>query len=296
MQTVLITGANGFIGSYLAQNLLGKNYKVVATGRGGNRLTLEHPHFLYEPLDFTNEESVKAVFKKHQPHIVVHSGALSKPDECELNKEAAFLTNVTGTLYLLQAAEKIKSYFLYLSTDFVFEGNRLDYKEEDAPQPVNYYGRTKVLAEEEVKKYSHGWSIIRTILVYGHPQSGRQNLLTMVAQALEAGKELKIVADQTRMPTYVEDLTGAMTTIIEKKKEGIFHLSGQDVMTPYEIACAVADYLGLDKSFIHRVTAESFKEPARRPPTTGFDLAKAQRQLNYLPTTFTEGLKKTFAD
>src|SRR6476469_4891213 len=104
MQTVLITGANGFVGHYLTLRLLKKNYRVIATGKGTNRLPFSHKQLTYETLDFTSEENIKAVFEKYRPDVVVHSGAISKPDECETNKREAFLTNVSSTLYLLQQA------------------------------------------------------------------------------------------------------------------------------------------------------------------------------------------------
>jgi len=296
MQTILITGANGFVGHYLTQQLINENYRVVATGKGPGRFDIKNKNFLYETMDFTNEESVKAVFQQYKPAIVVHLGAMSKPDDCELNKESAFLTNVTGTLYCLQQAQSFKSFFIFLSSDFVFSGTKLNYKEDDKPNPVNYYGQTKLLAEQEVKKYAGGWSIVRTILVYGHPKSGRQNILTNVASALKKGEALNIVDDQTRTPTYVEDLVSAIATIVKKKSTGIFHISGEDILTPYQMACAVADYLHLDSKKINKVTAGIFKEPAKRPPTTGFDLTKAKNELDYKPTSFKKGLQKTFED
>lgn len=294
MQTVLITGANGFIGHYLADQLLQKGCKVIATNRGANRLPFGHTNFIYETLDFTQAEAVAKIMEQYMPQIVVHAGALSKPDECEQNKEGAFLVNVTGTQHLLQAAQKCKSFFVYLSTDFVFEGTNLQYEEKDALDPVNYYGETKKEAEAEVQAYPFGWSIVRTILVYGHPRGGRHNLLTMVAKGLQEGRTLKIVDDQIRTPTYVEDLVNGIVTIIEKGASGIFHLSGRDVVTPYQMALEVAEYLGLEKKGIQKVTADSFNEPARRPRTTGFNLSKAEKELGYQPISFSEGLRKTF--
>src|SRR5215218_1234852 len=173
MKTVLITGANGFVACYLIRTLLQKPYSIVATGKGPSRLPFSNSKLVYETLDFTNEEAVTAVFKKHKPDIVVHAGAMSKPDECELNRDAAFQTNVHGTEYLLQSAAEYQSYFLFVSTDFVFEGKSLHYSESDALGPVNYYGETKKLAEAAVQKYAFDWSIVRTILVYGKPISGR---------------------------------------------------------------------------------------------------------------------------
>ena len=294
MQTVLVTGANGFIGHYLVELLLQKGFNVIATNRGANRLPFDHPHFTYEAMDFTQPEEVEKAMTRYQPQVVVHGGALSKPDECELNKETADTINVAGTQYLLAAAQKAKSFFMYLSTDFVFEGTNLQYIEEDTLAPVNYYGETKKRAEAAVQAYPFGWSIVRTILVYGHPRGGRNNILTMVASGFQKGRTLKIVDDQVRTPTYVEDLVKGMVTIIEKGTTGIFHLSGKDVTTPYQMALAVADYLGLDKEGIQKVTADSFNEPARRPRTTGFNLSKAESQLGYQPISFAEGLKKTF--
>lgn len=228
--------------------------------------------------------------------MVVHAGAMSKPDDCELQQDLAKLTNLTGTEFLLQAAAQYKSYFLFVSTDFVFEGKSLHYKEGDALAPVNYYGVTKKLAEEAVQNYPFEWSIVRTILVYGRPMSGRQNILTVVANALQKGEPLRIFSDQTRTPTYVEDLSRALVTMLENKSTGIFHISGEDVITPYHMACAVATHLGYDPDTIEDVTVATFQQPALRPPITGFDLTKAITKLNYKPTSFTEGLRKTFEE
>src|SRR5919199_4571779 len=164
MPTILITGANGFVGYYLTLQLLQQSYKVIATGKGENRLPFTDANFVYESLDFTDEENIKAVFEKYRPDVVIHGGAISKPDECELHKEKAYLINVTGTELLLQQATVYQSFFVFISTDFVFSGEEKRYKEEDATGPVNYYGQTKVLAEAAVRQYPHDWSIVRTVL------------------------------------------------------------------------------------------------------------------------------------
>ena len=294
MLKVLVTGANGFLGYYLAEQLLSKNYFVIATGKGACRLPFRSQNFIYETMDFTNADGVKQIFEKHRPAVIVHSGAMSKPDECELNKEAAFLTNVTGTLHLLNQAALLKSFFIFLSTDFIFSGEKGMYKEDDEAQPVNYYGQTKLLAENEVKKYSGDWSIVRTVLVYGRPYLNRQNILTGVAAALQKGENLKIFNDQLRTPTYVEDLAGSIIQIIEKKVKGIYHISGEDVRTPFEMCIDLANHLHLDVSLITEVTENDFQQPARRPLKTGFDISKAKRELNYQPVSFAEGLKRTF--
>lgn len=295
MQTVLITGINGFVAQNLAEALLENGYKVVGMGRGHSRVEFSHSNFIYESVDFTNKDKVDTALKQYKPDVVVHSGAVSKPDECELDQPTAYNINVGGTKNLLKAAVVHQSFFIYLSTDFVFSGNEGFYKEDDEHSPVNYYGQTKLLGEEEVKLYPHEWSIVRTILVYGKPRGGKGNIMTMVADSLSAKKTLRMFEDQERTPTYVEDLVNGIVKIIERKATGIYHISGEDKITIHDIAIAVAEHLGLDRTLISPATEHSFQQPARRPPKTAFDLRKAKTILSYQPTSFSDGLKKTFS-
>jgi dTDP-4-dehydrorhamnose reductase len=292
---ILITGANGFLGYYLVQQLLDKNFSVIATGKGECRLPFtDRQNFSYVEMDFTDPFSVHDIFETTKPDIVVHAGAMSKPDECEMNQMKAYLVNVEGTVQLLINAEELKSFFVFISTDFVFDGDAGMYKEEDATRPVNYYGRTKLEAEEAVKEYEQDWAIVRTVLVYGKNHTGRANILSVVKEKLEKGEEYNVVNDQQRTPTYVEDLASGIVAIIEKKATGIFHISGKDILTPYQMAIQTADYLKLDKSLIKKVTAAEFSQAARRPAKTGFIIDKARNELGFEPLSFEEGLKKTF--
>jgi dTDP-4-dehydrorhamnose reductase len=292
---ILITGANGFLGYYLVEQLLNKNCQIIATGKGSCRLPFfSNTNFQYEEMDFTDPFNVHDVFEKTKPEVVIHTGAMSKPDECEMNQMKAYLVNVEGTVQLLINAEELKCFFIFLSTDFVFDGEIGMYKEDDAPRPVNYYGRTKLEAEEAVKEYEFGWAIVRTVLVYGQNHSGHNNILKIVKEKLERGEEYNVVDDQLRTPTYVEDLAKGIVSIIEKKATGFFHLSGKDILTPYQMALKTAEYLKLDSSVLNKVTAASFSQPARRPLKTGFIIDKARKELGYEPISFEEGLKRTF--
>jgi dTDP-4-dehydrorhamnose reductase len=292
---ILITGANGFLGYYLARQLLQKGNEVIATGKGHCRLPFSgDAGFSYCEMDFTDASAVRDVLAKMAPEVVIHAGAMSKPDECELNREEAYKVNVEATLTLLNESAKLRSYFLFVSTDFVFDGHSGMYKEDDPPAPVNFYGQTKADAEKAVKEYKYEWGIVRTVLVYGKPVSGRSNILTIVKEKLENKQEYKVVDDQVRTPTYVEDLASGIVSMIEKKAKGIYHLSGKDIFTPYQMAIQAAQYLGLDASLIKRVTAADFSQPARRPEKTGFNIDKAVAELGFSPVSFEEGLRKTF--
>jgi dTDP-4-dehydrorhamnose reductase len=292
---VLLTGANGFLGHYLTEQLLEKDFKVIATGKGDCRLPFAgRQNFHYVQMDFTDPFAVHDVFEKYSPEIIVHTGAMSKVDECELNQWEAYRVNVEGTITLLINAEAHRSFFIFVSTDFIFDGKKGMYKEEDEPGPVNFYGKTKVEAEEAVREYEYDWAIVRTILVYGKPQPGKDNILTVVKNKLEKGEEYKVVNDQVRTPTYVEDLAAGIISIMEKKATGIYHIGGADILTPWQMARAVADHFGSDSSYLKEATEANFSQPAKRPLKTGLNIDKAKKKLGYQPISFTEGLKKTF--
>lgn len=294
---ILVTGANGFLGYYLVQQLLDQEFNVIASGKGESRLPFNTRHnFTYVQMDFTDPYRVHDVFEEFRPEVVIHAGAMSKPDECELQQWQAYLVNVEGTVTMLMNAAEWESFFIFISTDFVFDGEKGMYTEEDSPAPVNYYGKTKKEAEDAVKEYEFDWAIVRTVLVYGKPALTRSNILTIVKEKLEKGESYNVVDDQIRTPTYVEDLAKGIVQIMQKKATGIFHLSGKDILTPYQMACKTADYLGLDKNLINRVTAAQFTQPAKRPLKTGFIIDKAKSRLGFDPASFDEGLKKTFPD
>jgi dTDP-4-dehydrorhamnose reductase len=180
---ILVTGANGFLGYYLIEKLLQENFSVIATGRGECRLPFhDQTNFSYCEMDFTDPFAVHDVFAKYTPDTVVHAGAMSKPDDCEKDQWQAYRENTEATITLFLNAEEYKSFFIFISTDFVFDGERGMYKEEDEPRPVNFYGKTKVEAEEAVREYVYDWSIVRTILVYGKPQAGKGTMLKILHQ------------------------------------------------------------------------------------------------------------------
>lgn len=293
---VLVTGANGFIGYYLTAALLKEGVTVIATGRGISRLPFSDMQgYSYVEMDFTDPFQVHDVFELVKPDVVVHAGAMSKPDECETNQWQSYVVNVEGTLTLLANAEECKSHFIFLSTDFVFDGEKGPYKEDDAINPVNFYGKTKAEAEEAVQEYPFDWSIVRTVLVYGKPLPGTSNLYTVVRDKLQKGEMYNVFTDQLRTPTYVEDLANGICTIIKQKAKGVYHLSGKDFLSPFDIAVAVAEYLGLNKDLLKKVTAAEFIQPAKRPPYTGFIIDKARKELGYDPISFKEGLAKTLS-
>ena len=227
-----------------------------------------------------------------QPEVVVHAAAMTQVDVCEQQPELCEKVNVQGTAEILVEAEAYSRHFIYISTDFVFDGVAGNYSEEDELQPVNWYGFTKMQAEAIAQTSTVPWAIVRTCLVYGNVLQGtRPNIITWVKDSLEQGKPIKVVNDQWRTPTHVTDLAKGILLIIEQQATGIYHISGKDTLTPYEMALQTAAAFRLDATLIEKVTADTFTQPGRRPPKTGFNIEKAQKQLGYAPLSFAEGLQ-----
>jgi dTDP-4-dehydrorhamnose reductase len=291
---VLITGANGLLGQHLTKLLLDQNYQVVATSRGQSRLPFEpSASYSYHSMDIANALETFTVMSLEKPDVVVHAAAMTQVDECELRPQHCERINVQGTSQVLTDAETFSSHFIYVSTDFVFDGDKGNYDEEDDPKPISLYGFTKLQAESMVQTSEIPFAIVRTCLVYGNLLKGtRSNIVSWVKQSLEQGKTIQVVSDQLRTPTYVGDLAKGIALIIEKKATGIYHISGKDWLTPYDIAIKTADKFHLDAGNIVKADAATFKQPGRRPLKTGFVIEKARRELGYEPITFEEGLEK----
>ncbi len=293
---VLVTGANGMLGQYLIRQLVEEGKFVIhATGKGPSRLPYGSSNGVtYHATDLTDFKKAQALVEQISPHIIIHAAAMTQPNDCAANSTACWKVNVGATRALLRGAQKVRSYFLYISTDFVFDGQEGPYDEHAATNPVNTYGESKLLAEEMVEQSGLHWAIIRTVLVYGDKvPGGRPNFVLWVKEQLSAGNSIQVVNDQVRTPTFVEDLAKGIVLVLLKHAKGIFHISGRDSCTPYQLACMVASLLGKDASLITPVTAATFKEPARRPPKTGFVITKAVKELGYVPVRLEEGVRRT---
>jgi dTDP-4-dehydrorhamnose reductase len=293
MEKILVTGANGLVGQQLVKLLLQNEYKVVAVGKGPSRLSSAPPLLNYYSADITHPFELQQILKSELPDVVVHAAAMTQVDECEQRQKEAHSLNVEATARLLLDAETYSNFFLFLSTDFVFDGEKGMYSEEDEVNPISWYGHTKVEAEAVVHTSEIPFAIVRTCLVYGPAEpGGRNNIYSWVKNSLSTGKQIQVVDDQWRTPTSVEDLAKGILLIIKKRATGIWHLSGKDRTTPYGMAITIAELYGYDKALIERVTAASFTQPGKRPAKTGFNISKAVNEIGFDPDTITANLEK----
>jgi dTDP-4-dehydrorhamnose reductase len=289
---VLITGSNGLLGQKLVHLLVHQaEVDVVASSRGENKLSGMLPGLHFVSLDVTDARQVEQVIARERPTHIIHTAAMTNVDECEQDRAGCWQLNVEAVRYLVRACEQYQVHLIHLSTDFIFDGEEGPYDEEAAPNPISHYGESKLAAEVLVRQSTCKWAILRTVLVYGVALDyGRTNIVLWVKNSLEAHQRIRVVNDQFRTPTLAEDLAMGCWLAVQQDAEGIYHISGNELLTPYDMALLVAEYFKLDASLIEEVDASTFSQKARRPPRTGFDISKAERDLDYSPHTFMEGL------
>ncbi|MFB6098394.1 MAG: dTDP-4-dehydrorhamnose reductase [Salinibacter sp.] len=290
---VLLTGANGLLGQALVRRISqNREYDLLATSRG------DSPRFReasggYVPLDVTQPDDVAAVFEDFTPNVVVNCAAMSDVAACDEHRSEAWAVNARAVKTLAKQCRTHGARLVQVSTDFVFNGKRGPYDEDARPDPVNYYGRTKLAGENAVREAGRSnWALVRTVLLYGTGHDlNRSNVVLWMIDQLSKGETLHIVDDQYRTPTHVDDLARGIDRLIHREKTGIYHISGREMVSIYELACTVAEVFGYDKSLIKPVSSDYFEDDVERPPRTGFIIRKAETELDFDPRPLDEGLR-----
>ena len=292
MKTILVTGSNGLLGQKITERIIEtKQFNLVATSKGANRYPVKEG-YTYAEMDILNPDQVLQVIKKFKPDAIIHTAAITNVDTSHVQPELAHELNVVAVQNLAEIAASDNIQFVHLSTDFIFDGAAGPYDEEAEPNPLSHYGKTKLEGELVVKSSNAHWVIIRTILVYGIVSDmSRSNIVLWAKGALESNKPINVVNDQWRMPTLAEDLADGCLLAVEKGAQGVFNISGKDMMSVSELVAEVADYWNLDKSMMNEISSASLNQAAKRPVKTGFILDKAINELGYKPRSFQEGLK-----
>ena len=291
MKRILVTGSNGLLGQKLTDLCLNDpEVELIASSRGPNR----HPvnaGYIYEDMDILDPLQIQRVVEKYHPDTIINTAAMTNVDACESDKENCYALNVGSVKSLIRLAEQHNIQLIHLSTDFIFDGENGPYAEDDQPNPLSYYGQTKLEAEMLLQQSSCKWVILRTIIVYGIVNDmSRSNIILWAKGALEKGSPINVVDDQWRMPTLAEDLAECCLLAAKKNAEGIFNASGKDMLSILEMVQKVAVYWNLDQSLIKPISADSLNQAAKRPKRTGFILDKAKNILGYNPHSFEEGI------
>jgi len=288
---ILITGSNGLLGQKLLHNLRkDSTVDLLATSRGLNRVS-EKDGYKYISLDITNNDEVKRIIAEFKPHVVINTAAMTNVDLCEDEKNLCDSLNVDAVGYLADSCERIDAHLIQISTDFIFDGKHGPYTEQDEPNPLSYYGLSKLRSEKLLQAHNVKWTIFRTIIIFGVGENlSKKNIVLWAIEALEKGTPLNIINDQFRAPTLAEDLADICILAAKKGVFGIYNASGKDIMSIYEIVERIAKYYGYSKDNLNKIGTVKLNQKAIRPNKTGFILDKSMHELGYDPHSFEESL------
>ena len=288
---IMILGANGFTGRRILKRL-SPSHQVLACSLHPDILLEEG--YLFKTLNMQDFESMDAILNDFQPDVIINASALSVVDYCEQHPEEAYALNVSAVKHLAEYSQATSCRLIHLSTDFVFDGMATEaYTETDIPNPVNYYGKTKRWSEEAIEQTCTNYAIARVEVVYGKPFPGQHgNIVHLVKSRLENGQGIRVVSDQFRSPTWVEDIARAIESLLSEKHQGIYHICGSETLSVADIAYRTAKYFGLDTSLIQAVTTEEMKEATPRPLFSPMSTEKAFQEFGYQPSKLEDGLKE----
>jgi dTDP-4-dehydrorhamnose reductase len=285
MQRLLVTGASGLLGTWTVA-LAESDYQVTPTD------IIEPPHPNAVKTDITDAEGTRQLFRKLRPELVIHTASETNVDKCETEKERAWKINVEGTRNIAEACRETGAKLVCISTDYVFDGERGLYDEEDSPNPIDFYGLTKLEAEKEVMRRCKNFAVLRTSVLYGrHPW--KQDFAIWVINKLKQHQEITVVDDHFNTPTLAENLAEMALEVAALDLQGIFHTSGCERISRYDFSRKIAETFKLDSSLIKPIKMNELKAwIAKRPKDSSLNTKKIQEQLKTKPLNINEGLSK----
>ncbi len=274
---ILVTGANGLLGEKLTRLASERGFKICRTD-------LENIDAAdYVRLNLTDRSAVLSLCRDFRPEAIVNLAALTDVDLCEREKNAAVDVNANAAGYLAEAAQTVGAQMVQVSTDYVFDGDRGMYREDDASNPINQYGYSKLLGEKKVMSTAESWCIARTSVIFGWGRASRPNFATWVLSGLRAGKKLTVVTDQYASPTLNSNLAEMLLEIVERRLQGIYHTAGRDRINRYNMAVKIAEVFSLDPALVLPVDSNSISWLAKRPVDSSLNVGKVLKELSAKP-------------
>lgn len=288
---VLVVGSNGLLGQKVVDLLLRTPslHTIAASVEPAPVSAL--PSGSYRQVDITSRKDVRNLIADCRPAVIVNTAAMTNVDACEHERERAWKVNVGGVENLIDASRKGGTRILHVSTDYIFDGKSGPYAEEDRPEPLNYYGKTKLASENALRTSGIPFFIARTMVLYGYSPGARPNFALWLIDSLEKGHPVRVVDDQTGNPTLADDLAYALVAAIELDRTGFYHVAGREILSRYEFALTLARVFGFDRDLITPVKTASLSQPAQRPLKSGLITLRAEVELGIHPATAEEGLR-----
>ena len=285
---ILIIGSNGMLGQSLTTHFMfRKDVELMCTSFEEESF---YSDLLYAQIDISSSKEVKKLIKDFYPDVIINSAAYTNVDGCETEKELSWSINVTGVENIVKYGRTCDAHLIHISSDYIFDGENGPYSENEIPNPISYYGREKLAGENAILAGRIRHTIIRTNVLYGATQFGRPDFVKWVYDSLSKNKIIRIVKDQINNPTYIDDLSSAISKIIEFEKEGVFNIGGAEILSRLDFTLKIAEYFELDKSLITPIVTSDLNQPAPRPLNSGLVNLKAETELNYHPLSIEKTL------
>ena len=274
-KTILIIGVNGFLGSNILQLRKTKevrdlNYQFLAADIENSNVPID---ITFYHINITNPQDTLKKIEIISPDVILLTAAMTNVDQNEVDKDLAIAINTEGPKNVLEACKKTDSKLLFMSTDFIFDGisKEGNYNENDTPNPLSYYAKTKYNAEQAIINSEIEYTICRTAVLYGWNKK-KQNFITWIINKLQQNEPIQIVTDQLNSPTFVKNLAEILIKLIEKDAKGIYHTVGDCTLNRYEMALKCAEIFNLKKELISPI--ESIEQKAIRPKNAGLNISK----------------------
>ncbi|MCH8034964.1 MAG: dTDP-4-dehydrorhamnose reductase [Bacteroidetes bacterium] len=285
---ILITGTNGMLGQRVVDFYTHPGNLELLSISVEEKSVIDSVNYLQ--CDITDREKIKKAVYDFCPDFIVNTAAYTNVDKSETEREAAWKVNVKAVEYLAEAARAIDAHLIHISSDYIFDGNNGPYSENATPNPLGYYGRTKLASENALRISGCGYTILRTNVLYGTAPEGRPDFVKWAVKSLFDGNEIRIVTDQINNPTFIDDLVQAISKINEFNKTGIYNIGGREFLSRFDFTLKIADYFELDNTLIKPITTNELNQLARRPLKSGLITLKAETELGYKPHTIKEAL------
>ena len=280
---VLVTGSAGLVGQQVVKDL-SNTHQVFSCY---NKLKPEYGDSV--KMDLKNCEMISSILTEKKPDIVIHLGAMTGVDLCEKEKTSASEINTKATEIIAKECSKLNSFLVYVSTDYVFDGNLGMYKEDDVTNPLGFYGKSKLEGEKVVQNFSTNWCIARTSTPFGlHPT--KKSFPMWVIENLQKQKQIDVLIDQFTSPTYIPNLSRMLIEISERRITGIIHTAGASKISRYQMASMVSDKLNLDSTLLKQISINKMTWVAQRPKDSSLDVSRAISILNEKPQKIDQSL------
>lgn len=291
MKRLLITGGSGFLGGHLITQAREK-YHVTATYF---RQRYPISSVRWEYFDLTAIDRIESFIEAVYPDAIIHNAAMTLVDECEQKSDQAFLTNVMATAEIARIAKRRSIRLIYVSSDMVFDGKKGNYREDDDVNPVNYYGKTKVLAEESIKSVCKDYVIARSALIYGGAITSSNSFVEKTLHHIRKGQPINLFYDQYRSPILVDNLAEALVELAEHPFIGTIHLGGSERLNRYDFGLIMADIFHFSITLLNCCSMYDFVTPAKRPQDVSLNISRARDILITKFLNCKEGLRLSAA-